>query len=44
MITATAGEFTRSCSHCGSVLIFHGTDDDWLTKSITWDDTHECAA
>lgn len=37
-------DHTRSCGHCGSVYIFRGTLADFLTKSITWDDTHRCAS
>ena len=34
--------WSQGCEVCGSVLTFHGSLDDWLSKSIAWDESHPC--
>jgi len=42
---AIAGRtWDQSCASCGSVLIFTGSLDGWLSKSMAWDDVHDCEA
>lgn len=34
--------WSQGCAECGSVLTFHGSLEDWLSKSAAWDDVHRC--
>lgn len=36
--------WSQGCAECGSVQVFHGSLDEWLSKSAAWDESHECIA
>jgi len=38
----TSRTWSQSCEVCGSVQIFNGSRDEWLSKSAAWVDVHPC--
>lgn len=36
--------WSQGCEVCGSVQMFTGSLDEWLSKSAAWDESHECIA
>ena len=40
----TSRTWSQGCAECGSVLTFHGSLAEWLSKSAAWPDVHECEA
>lgn len=35
---------SQSCGVCGSVQVWTGSLDEWLSKSAAWVDVHDCVA